>query len=99
MPSPLSGPQMPKPSVALCRPKPMIRVTARLIWLAAAAWPMARPSPKLCTPIPIAIRSASCFPGVRLSSHVRCSNSSAAAAPGPTSSVARRPERGFIHSE
>ncbi len=51
--APLSGPQMPKPSVALWRPKPMISVTASPIWLAAAAWPIARPSPKLWTPIPI----------------------------------------------
>src|SRR5438132_1546236 len=37
VPSPLIGPQMPKPSVALWRPKPMMSVTARLISLAAAA--------------------------------------------------------------
>ena len=64
VPSPAIGPQMPKPSVALCSPKPMISVTARLILLAAAAWPIARPSPKLWTPMPTAISSASCFPGV-----------------------------------
>ena len=63
VPSPLIGPQMPKPSVALCRPKPMISVTARLISLAAAAWPIASPSPKLWTPMPIAISSASCSAG------------------------------------
>ena len=41
----------------------MISVTARLILLAAAAWPIASPSPKLWTPMPTAIRSASCLPG------------------------------------
>ena len=41
----------------------MISVTARAVLLAAAAWPIASPSPKLCTPIPTAMRSASRLPG------------------------------------
>ena len=78
----------------------MMSVTARLIWLAAAAWPIARPSPKLCTPMPIAMSSASCFPGVSVSSHVRCSNSSLAAAPGADERASRGGRSGaFIHSE
>ena len=90
---------MPKPSVALCKPKPMMRVTAKLISLAAAAWPIASPSPKLCTPIPTAINSASRSPGVSRSTQPRCVNSSIAAAPGPTRRVARRCARRRIHSE
>ena len=37
----------------------MISVTARLISFDTAAWPIARPSAKLCRPIPVAIISAS----------------------------------------
>ena len=81
---------MPNPSVALCSPKPTISVTARLIEPAAAAWPIASPSPKLWTPIPTAIRSASCLPGVSSSIQRRYVNSSTAAAPGPTIVVTRR---------
>ena len=62
--SPDIGPTMPKPSVALCRPNPMIRTSASAISPAAADWPIARPSPKLCRPIPVAISSASRRPGV-----------------------------------
>ena len=48
---------MPKPSVALWRPKPTIRTTARLISPEAPAWPMASPSEKLCRPMPVAINT------------------------------------------
>ena len=41
----------------------MISVTASAISLAAAAWPIASPSPKLCTPMPIAIRNESRIAG------------------------------------
>src|SRR6266540_4101421 len=50
---------MPKPSVALCRPKPMMSSSARLIWPAAAELPMASPSAKLWSPMPSAISRAS----------------------------------------
>ena len=63
----------------------MISASARLISPAAPAWPMASPSPKLCRPIPTAIRSASWRPVERRSIHGREANSSIAAAPGPTS--------------
>ena len=76
----------------------MMRVTARLISFDAAAWPIARPSPKLWTPIPIAIRNASRTAGIERSSTRRLVNSSIAAAPGPTSGDARLPARDFIHA-
>ena len=57
--SPESGATIPNPSVALCRPKPMIRTTARLMAPVAPAWPIASPSEKLCSPMPVAIRSES----------------------------------------
>src|SRR5438270_123607 len=53
--SPDSGAQMPKPSVALWSPKPMIRPSARLSSSRAADWPIARPSEKLWRPIPTAM--------------------------------------------
>ena len=65
--SPDIGPTMPKPSVALCSAKPMIRTSASETSSGAAAWPIARPSPKLCRPMPVAIRSASRRAGVRRS--------------------------------
>ena len=37
----------------------MIRTTARLIWSEAADWPIARPSEKLCSPMPVAMKIAS----------------------------------------
>ena len=52
-----SGATMPKPSVALCRPKPITSITARAISPAAADCPIARPSAKLCRPMPTAISS------------------------------------------
>jgi hypothetical protein len=55
--SPESGATMPKPSVALWSPKPMIRTIARLISPCAPACPIASPSEKLCRPIPVAISS------------------------------------------
>ncbi len=57
---------------------------------AAADWPIANPSAKLWIPIPVAISSARRLAG---ESEWRCPppwNSSIAAAPGPTSGVARR---------
>ena len=90
---------MPKPSVALCSAKPTISVTARLAAPVAAAWPIARPSPKLWTPMPTAIRSERRWPSVMPSTQPRRLNSSSAAAPGPTSDVARRLDCRFIHSE
>ena len=50
---------MPKPSVALCRPKPMTSSRARAISPLAADAPIARPSAKLCRPMPTAISSES----------------------------------------
>ena len=46
---------MPKPSVALCSAKPMIRTVARPISPVLAETPIARPSAKLCRPIAAAI--------------------------------------------
>ena len=46
---------MPNPSVALCRAKPMTRIVASPMAPVAALPPMARPSPKLCSPMPAAI--------------------------------------------
>ncbi len=73
---------MPKPSVALCRPKPMISSRARLISPFAADWPMARPSEKLCRPMPTAMSSASLRPGL-VNQPDAGASSSTAAAPGP----------------
>ena len=56
---PENGPTMPKPSVALCSPKPITSTSARLISPLAADWPIARPSEKLCSPMPVAIISDS----------------------------------------
>src|SRR5438874_1460049 len=53
------GATMPKPSVALWSPKPMISTNARLISPFAADWPIARPSEKLWNPMPTAMRRAS----------------------------------------
>ena len=50
-----SGPTIPKPSVALCRPKPMISTVARPIAPDFAETPIASPSAKLCRPIANAI--------------------------------------------
>jgi hypothetical protein len=74
---------MPKPSVALWSPKPMIRTTARLIAPDAPAWPMARPSEKLCRPMPVAINSERKAEAESDAAH-DCSNSAAEAAPGPS---------------
>ncbi len=76
----------------------MISVTARLISFDAAACPIASPSPKLCTPMPIAIMNASRTAGVERSNDPRLEYSSTAAAPGPTSGELRRPARFFIHA-
>ena len=51
---------IPNPSVALWSPKPMMSSSARLISPLAADWPMARPSEKLCSPMPTAISRARC---------------------------------------
>ena len=50
---------MPKPSVALWRAKPITSVSASATSPLPADWPMARPSEKLCRPMPVAIMSAS----------------------------------------
>ena len=70
---------MPKPSVALWRPKPITSTSARLISPEAADWPMARPSEKLCRPIPTAIISERDWAGD--SAPGRTSYSAMAAAP------------------
>ena len=57
--SAVSGATMPKPSVALCNAKPMTSSVASAISPCAADWPMARPSAKLCRPMPTAINKAS----------------------------------------
>ena len=46
---------MPNPSVPLCSANPMTKMVARPISPVAALPPMARPSPKLCSPMPTAI--------------------------------------------
>ena len=50
-------------------PKPMIRTSASATSSGAADWPIASPSPKLCRPIPVAIRSASRAAGRQRSIH------------------------------
>ena len=79
---------MPKPSVPLWSAKPMISTSARLVSPRAADCPMARPSAKLCRPMPVAIRTAS-----QLALDIPCihdgSNSAAEAAPGPSRLLAR----------
>src|ERR1700712_5274463 len=57
--SPASGATMPKPSVALCNPKPMTSTPANAMSPVAADCPIAKPSAKLCSPIPVAISNAS----------------------------------------
>ena len=79
---------MPKPSVALWSPKPMIRTIARLISPWAPAWPIARPSEKLCSPIPVAISSDRKADAESDAAH-DCSNSAADAAPGPSIALLR----------
>ena len=74
---------IPKPSVALWRPKPKISTSASPISPAAPAWPIASPSAKLCSPIPVAIRSASHALG-DMPTIQFASNSAAEAAPGPS---------------
>ena len=81
--SPLSGPMIAKPSVALWSPNPITSTTARLVRSCAADWPIARPSEKLCNPMPVAMKTdnhcAADSPG-------RCvrENSATEAAPGPS---------------
>ena len=53
------GATIPKPSVALWSAKPITSSVASAISLLAAAWPIARPSAKLCRPMPTAINSES----------------------------------------
>ena len=85
---PESGATMPKPSVALWRPKPMMRTSASVTWSWAADCPIASPSEKLCSPMPVAISSASQAAGERPATHER-SNSAADAAPGPSIALLR----------
>ena len=56
---------MPKPSVALCKAKPMIRTVASPISPARAETPIARPSAKLWTPIAVAMIRPSAERGPR----------------------------------
>jgi hypothetical protein len=88
--SPVSGAQMPRPSVALWRPKPMIRTIARLSLSAAADWPIASPSEKLCNPMPVAMKRASQRAGDMPVKWCSCSNSAVEAAPGPRKARRRR---------
>ena len=76
---------MPKPSVALWSAKPITSTMARLISSLAADWPIARPSEKLCSPMPVAMKTASHFAGESPAKWYSCSWSSSAgeAAPGP----------------
>ncbi len=76
---------MPKLSVALCRPKPMTSGRARASFPLAADWPMARPSAKLCRPIPMAISSESRRSADQLASLLwrRALTSLTPIAPGP----------------
>ncbi len=50
------GAAMPTPSVMLCRVNPTIRNAPRAVSPRANAAPMASPSPRLCRPIPRAMR-------------------------------------------
>ena len=86
--APESGATMPKPSVALCSPKPMIRTSASVTWSCAADCPIASPSEKLCSPMPVAISSASQDAGESPATH-EGSNSAADAAPGPSIALLR----------
>ena len=84
--SSVSGATMPKPSVPLCKAKPMTNIRASPTLPAAAELPMASPSAKLCSPIPTAIMIAnrlaeSCHSGVLHSCTV--------AAPGPPTGAPR----------
>ena len=86
--SPDMGATMPNPSVALCRPKPMMRTSARPIAPVAPACPIASPSEKLCSPIPVAMSRASHLPGDSPATQF-VSNSAAEAAPGPSIDLLR----------
>ena len=69
----------------------MIRTSASETSPAAADWPIARPSPKLWRPIPVAIRSASRRAGREaLDPRARARTRRPPRRPGPTSGVARR---------
>jgi hypothetical protein len=75
---------MPKPSVALCRPKPMTSIVANATSPRAADCPIARPSAKLCAPIPTAIGNANRRCGVHAATfHLDVARSATAIAPGP----------------
>ena len=81
---------MPKPSVALWRPKPITSSSASEISSCAADCPIASPSEKLCSPMPVAIRSASERAGDRPTvKGAVASNSAADAAPGPSIALPR----------
>ena len=90
---------MPKPSVALCRLKPMISTVARPTAPAFADTPIARPSAKLCRPIAVAITIPVCSARRRAASAPSCArascseSSTAAASPPATGAGPARLER------
>ena len=87
---------MPNPSVALCAPKPITRSKARLSSPAAADEPIARPSPKLCRPMPTAMSSdSSAALALAASGPEGSTGLCATAAPGPSGRIAAA--RRFIH--
>src|SRR4028119_36094 len=49
------GATIAKPSVVLCSVNPTIRKVLNATWPSSTAAPIAKPSPKLCNPMPIAI--------------------------------------------
>ena len=73
----------------------MIRTTASAISSRAADWPIARPSEKLCRPIPVAMKTESCCAGESPPRPPPRSNSAVEAAPGPS---IRRARWRFIHA-
>ena len=68
----------------------MIRTSARLISPEAADWPIASPSEKLWSPIPVAMKIASQRAGERPVNQSSRSYSAVEAAPGPRNARRRR---------
>ena len=62
---------MPKPSVMLCRAKPITSTTAKATAPVAADCPIANPSDRLCSPSPVAIIIASVLGGAGGASFTR----------------------------
>ena len=78
---PTSGAATPKPSVALCSANPTMSAAAMAVAPDAAEAPIARPSPKLCAPIPTAMSGEhERIFGLR----PRVSSSASATLPNPT---------------